>query len=140
MTVGRPFLEIVDLFAGNGWLPRALSALGHECVFASETDEELRELYAKNFRSMRGAIHGDIRKANLRYPGTRFFVPGSPVSRFLSPGTEGRKYRTREPLFHEISSKSSRNINQPMSFLKMSGTLSGGTTNGRTWKDCSREA
>jgi len=77
-----------------------------------ETDEELRELYAKNFRSMRGAIHGDIRKASLRYPGTRFFVPGSPVSRFLSPGTRRVERIGQGERSFMRSSKSSRNINQ----------------------------
>jgi DNA (cytosine-5)-methyltransferase 1 len=36
--------------------------MGHECVYASEVDENLRALYKKNFPAMEGKIYGDIRK------------------------------------------------------------------------------
>jgi DNA (cytosine-5)-methyltransferase 1 len=35
----------VDLFAGLGGFNLALRELGHECVFASEIDETLRDIY-----------------------------------------------------------------------------------------------
>jgi DNA (cytosine-5)-methyltransferase 1 len=42
-------LKFIDLFAGLGGFHLALTELGHECVFASEINQELRSLYQKNF-------------------------------------------------------------------------------------------
>jgi DNA (cytosine-5)-methyltransferase 1 len=42
-------LRFIDLFAGLGGFHLALKALGHECVFASEIDDELCDLYETNF-------------------------------------------------------------------------------------------
>lgn len=44
-----PQLRFVDLFSGLGGFHAALERLGHTCVFASEIDDELREIYALNF-------------------------------------------------------------------------------------------
>ncbi len=52
-------MRFVDLFAGLGGFHLALEGLGHECVFASEIDGTLRDLYKTNF-GMEAA--GDIRK------------------------------------------------------------------------------
>lgn len=50
--------KFIDLFSGLGGFHMGLSRLGHHCVFASELDANLRELYEVNF-GMRPA--GDIR-------------------------------------------------------------------------------
>src|SRR5882672_1073254 len=42
-------LRFIDLFAGLGGFHLALEALGHQCVFASEIDDELCDLYETNF-------------------------------------------------------------------------------------------
>ncbi len=42
-------MKFIDLFAGLGGFHLALRRLEHECVFASEKDEQLRALYKKNF-------------------------------------------------------------------------------------------
>ena len=42
-------MRFIDLFAGLGGFHLALRQLGHECVFASESDSTLRELYKLNF-------------------------------------------------------------------------------------------
>ncbi|MBW5435301.1 DNA cytosine methyltransferase [Bradyrhizobium canariense] len=51
-------LRFIDLFCGLGGFHQALDSLGHRCVFASEIDPELADLYYKNF-GLRP--HGDIR-------------------------------------------------------------------------------
>ena len=51
--------RFVDLFAGLGGFHQAAAHLGGECVFASEIDEGLREVYQKNFGIK---ARGDIRE------------------------------------------------------------------------------
>ena len=58
----RCVLRFADLFAGLGGFHLALSRLGHQCVFASEIDKTLREVYYNNF-GMNPA--GDIRQVDL---------------------------------------------------------------------------
>jgi DNA (cytosine-5)-methyltransferase 1 len=50
-------MRFIDLFAGLGGFHQALDSLGHECVFASELNDDLRILYEKNFGIK---CHGDI--------------------------------------------------------------------------------
>jgi DNA (cytosine-5)-methyltransferase 1 len=42
-------MRFIDLFAGIGGFHLALRSLGHECVFAAEIDDTLRQLYERNF-------------------------------------------------------------------------------------------
>ena len=41
-------LKFIDLFAGLGGFHLALERLGCECVFASEINLDLRQLYERN--------------------------------------------------------------------------------------------
>ena len=50
-------MKFIDLFAGLGGFHVALGKLGHTCVFASEIDGTLRNLYEHNFRM---PVAGDI--------------------------------------------------------------------------------
>ena len=46
-------LKFIDLFAGIGGFHLALDRLGHECVFASEIDKSLLDLYEKNYGNLK---------------------------------------------------------------------------------------
>ena len=54
-------MKFIDLFAGLGGFHKALHELGHECVFASELNLALREVYKTNWGKDIN-IQGDIRK------------------------------------------------------------------------------
>ena len=96
-------MKFVDLFAGLGGFHVALQALGHECVFASEIDSELRKLYLKNFEGRPPIIHGDIRGCADRVPNHDVLCAGFPCQPFSKSGSQlGRDDVTRGTLFDEI--------------------------------------
>lgn len=96
-------MRFIDLFAGIGGFHVALSSLGHECVFASEIDEELQSLYKKNFLNMEGKVYGDIRAWKHLVPEHDFLCAGFPCQPFSKSGAQlGTRDETRGTLFHEI--------------------------------------
>lgn len=96
-------LRFVDLFAGLGGFHLALSSLGHECVFASEIDEELRALYLKNFSDMPpSAVVGDIREHRKEVPEHDVLCAGFPCQPFSKSGYQDGHEDTRGTLFHDI--------------------------------------
>jgi len=126
-------LRFVDLFAGMGGFHRALSSLGHECVFVSEIDEELRELYKRNFRESRNIVYGDIREFKQKVPTHDILCAGFPCQPFSKSGYQhGRRDRTRGTLFHEILDilKTHR---PPFVILENVGNFER-HNQGRTWK------
>ena len=95
-------MRFVDLFAGLGGFRLALERLGHECVFASEIDAELREVYSRNFPE-RPEVHGDIRRSKGHVPPHDILCAGFPCQPFSKSGTQaGLKDKTSGTLFHEI--------------------------------------
>lgn len=76
-------MRFIDLFAGLGGFHQALSHLGHRCVFASELDEELAILYAKNFGI---TPQGDIKKSYLSVPNHDILCAGFPCQPFSKAG------------------------------------------------------
>lgn len=95
-------LRFVDLFAGLGGFHVALSELGHECVFACEINEELREIYKRNFESARSVTYGDIRKSADKIPPHDILCAGFPCQPFSKSGYQNGHLDTRGTLFHEI--------------------------------------
>lgn len=79
-------LRFIDLFAGLGGFHHALGSLGHQCVFASELDEDLAALYEKNFGIR---PHGDIRKVNIgQMPAHDILCAGFPCQPFSKAGNQ----------------------------------------------------
>ncbi len=79
-------LKFIDLFAGLGGFHAGLRRLGYECVFASEIDPDLRELYHANF-----GIEpvGDIRKIRIAdIPKHDILCAGFPCQPFSKAGSQ----------------------------------------------------
>ena len=95
-------MRFIDLFAGLGGFRLALERLGHECVFASEIDGQLQEVYGKNFPGG-PAPHSDIRLAKEDVPEHDVLCAGFPCQPFSKSGTQaGMRDQTTGTLFHEI--------------------------------------
>lgn len=96
-------MRFIDLFAGLGGFHCALARLGHECVFASEIDPELRCLYSKNFPDTAKLVHGDIRECSGLVPTHEILAAGFPCQPFSKSGKQdGRRDKMRGTLFDEI--------------------------------------
>jgi DNA (cytosine-5)-methyltransferase 1 len=79
-------MRFIDLFAGLGGFHVALERLGHTCVFASELDANLQELYEKNFGIR---PHGDIRVVPVAsIPQHEILCAGSPCQPFSKAGEQ----------------------------------------------------
>jgi DNA (cytosine-5)-methyltransferase 1 len=79
-------MKFIDLFAGLGGFHVALHRLGHECVFASEIDPTLQDLYSKNFGL---AARGDIRQVPLSHiPKHDILCAGFPCQPFSKAGRQ----------------------------------------------------
>lgn len=96
-------MKFIDLFAGLGGFHLALKNLGHECVFASEIDDELREIYVHNFPDMDGKVFGDIREFRDQVPAHDILCGGFPCQPFSKSGSQlGLHDKIRGTLFDEI--------------------------------------
>lgn len=82
---GHRRLKFVDLFSGLGGFHAALSRLGHECVFASEIDAKLRDLYHANFGIRPLA---DIRDCWKDVPSHDILCAGFPCQPFSKAGSQ----------------------------------------------------
>ncbi|MCA8928915.1 MAG: DNA (cytosine-5-)-methyltransferase [Alphaproteobacteria bacterium] len=79
-------MKFIDLFAGLGGFHQALAARGGECVFASELNPHLSDLYEMNF-GIRPA--GDIRKVDLKsIPDHDVLCAGFPCQPFSKAGDQ----------------------------------------------------
>ena len=94
-------MKFVDLFAGLGGFHVALKRLGHRCVFASEIEPGLQELYKMNFGL---EANGDIRRVPLtRVPAHDILCAGFPCQPFSKAGSQpGRKCPQNGDLFDYV--------------------------------------
>ncbi len=94
-------MKFIDLFAGLGGFHVALEELGHECVFASEINRDLRPLYEVN-HGIKAA--GDIRLVHESdIPAHDILCAGFPCQAFSKAGTQnGVKDELRGTLFGDI--------------------------------------
>ena len=77
-------MRFIDLFAGLGGFHLALRRLGHECVFASEIDETLCQVYLHNFNML---PYGDIRAVETHsVPDHDILCAGFPCQPFSKAG------------------------------------------------------
>ena len=77
-------MRFIDLFAGLGGFHLALRRLGHECVFASEIDNDLQHAYSRNFDMLPS---GDIRAVKLQdVPDHEILCAGFPCQPFSKAG------------------------------------------------------
>lgn len=97
-------MKFIDLFAGLGGFHVAMEKLGHQCVFASELNQGLRDLYKKNFEI---EAHGDIKKIvkdKIRdIPNFDILCGGFPCQPFSKAGNQaGMTDENRGTLFDDI--------------------------------------
>ncbi|MDQ1088616.1 DNA cytosine methyltransferase [Siphonobacter sp. SORGH_AS_1065] len=97
-------MRFIDLFAGLGGFHKALSDLGHECVYASEINLNLQKIYFRNWDIV---PHGDIRKivndSIDQIPEHDILCAGFPCQPFSKAGKqEGKEDKERGTLFDEI--------------------------------------
>ena len=82
-------LKFIDLFAGLGGFHFALKDLGYECVFASEIQKDLLDLYKKNHsdlssKKLIGDIHKEIHVKSI--PNFDILCAGFPCQPFSQAG------------------------------------------------------
>jgi DNA (cytosine-5)-methyltransferase 1 len=94
----------IDLFAGIGGFHGALSALGGECVYASEIDKDAARIYNRNWGLM---PDGDITLAanefNMDVPEHDVLVGGFPCQPFSKSGKQRGMDEARGTLFWNIA-------------------------------------
>lgn len=96
-------MTFIDLFAGLGGFHKALHELGHECVFASELDPTLREVYNINWGI---EPYGDIKRIVENeidtIPPHDILCGGFPCQPFSKAGKQLGRDDNRGTLFDEI--------------------------------------
>ena len=79
-------MKFIDLFAGLGGFHIALSRLGHDCVFASEIDINLREVYSQNFGLVPAGNIRDVKVEDI--PQHDILCAGFPCQPFSKAGDQ----------------------------------------------------
>lgn len=97
-------MKFIDLFAGLGGFHKALSELGHECVFASEINETLRESYKTNWGIFPAGDIKEVIETKLNdIPPHDILCAGFPCQPFSKAGKQkGLEDKKRGTLFDDI--------------------------------------
>jgi DNA (cytosine-5)-methyltransferase 1 len=96
-------MNFIDLFAGLGGFHKALSDLGHKCVFASEINDELKQLYFENWGIQPDGDIVEIVKKNIsKIPEHDILCGGFPCQPFSQAGKRMGVEDKRGNLFNEI--------------------------------------
>jgi DNA (cytosine-5)-methyltransferase 1 len=129
-------LKFIDLFAGLGGFHLALNELGHTCVFASELNQELRDLYKKNHKT---EIAGDINLIDVnQIPTHDILCAGFPCQPFSKAGSQlGLEDPTNGNLFYKIVEILNRHKPEFI-FLENVANLKG-HDDGNTWRVINEE-
>jgi DNA (cytosine-5)-methyltransferase 1 len=96
-------MKFIDLFAGLGGFHKALHELGHKCVYASEIDSTLREVYKNNWGiEPKGDIKKIVAKEIDSIPKHDILCAGFPCQPFSKAGKQLGREDDRGTLFDEI--------------------------------------
>ena len=96
--------KFIDLFAGIGGFHAALSALGGECVYASEWDEDAARIYARNWNlEPDGDITLVANDETMEVPEHDVLAAGFPCQPFSKSGKQLGMDETRGTLFWNIA-------------------------------------
>lgn len=91
----------IDLFAGLGGFRIALESLGAKCVYSSEWDEAVREVYIENFGDV---PDGDITKVDEHtIPDHDILCAGFPCQAFSISGKQRGFEDSRGTLFFDVA-------------------------------------
>ncbi len=128
-------MRFIDLFAGLGGFNLALSKLGHECVFACEIDESLRQTYFENFGLKPASDIRTIRPKDV--PKHDILCAGFPCQPFSKAGEqEGFQCPTNGDLFAHVM-RIVRHRKPKYVLLENVGNLAA-HNGGMTWKSIER--
>ena len=96
-------MNFIDLFAGIGGFHKGLSELGHKCVFASEMNQELRNLYYENWGIYpEGDIIKLVQHEISKIPKHDVLCAGFPCQPFSKAGKRLGLVDSRGNLFNQI--------------------------------------
>ncbi len=126
-------MKFIDLFAGLGGFHKALHELGHECVFASELDTTLRDVYKMNWGI---EPKGDIKKIVTHeidsIPKHDILCAGFPCQPFSKAGKQLGREDERGTLFDEIIKI--LEVRRPKFFILENVRFIAKHNNEETWK------
>jgi DNA (cytosine-5)-methyltransferase 1 len=128
-------MRFIDLFAGLGGFHLALKEQGHQCVFASEIQEDLRKYYERNFSEIDPVnIIGDIHSFPVKkIPDHDILCAGFPCQPFSQAG---KRKGLNDPTNgnHFVKIMDILDYHKPTFLLLENVRTLEGHNNGLTWK------